>query len=390
MEALSNLQFNLESTISKARSNFKKSPKERLTSSYIETRLENLEANWSAFFETHMKIVSSVKSIDYEKSEYNIKNTYETTEELFTEYKTELKEALKKIVRSDKSSSAIKELLDTSNECLHALGNLGIMVEHWDVIVIYVLSLKLDTESRKQWEMKISDCSDELPTMNQFKSFLEQRFRSLEFLDNKGQGRQFNRNVPVKSLHVSTILCIFCQDNHKLANCKKFAGLDIDKRRNFVQTNGLCYNCLGANHSVYACRQSTRCHICKKKHHSLLHLRNVSKSGGDSNKPDQVAESSVSAVATSNQSNSTNIVSCFANSHSQILLATALIAAESKSGTAIVLRSLLDQGSQASFVTESAVQLLGLKRIPTKGSISGIGCDQDQSTISLNSMVLIK
>ncbi|XP_050555621.1 uncharacterized protein LOC118273288 [Spodoptera frugiperda] len=264
------------------------------------------------------------------------------------------------------------------------------MVEHWDVIVIYVLGLKLDTESRKQWEMKISDCSDELPTINQFKSFLEQRFRSLEFLDNKGQGRQFNRNVPVKSLHVSTILCIFCQDNHKLANCKKFAGLDIDKRRNFVQTNGLCYNCLGANHSVYACRQSTRCHICKKKHHSLLHLKNVSKSGGDSNKPDQVAESSVSAVATSNQSNSTNIVSCFANSHSQILLATALIAAESKSGTAIVLRSLLDQGSQASFVTESAVQLLGLKRVPTKGSISGIGCDQDQSTISLNSMVLIK
>ncbi|KAH9633001.1 hypothetical protein HF086_000361 [Spodoptera exigua] len=97
MEALSNLQFNLQSTISKARSNFKKSPKERLTSSYIETRLENLEANWSAFFETHMKIVSSVKSIEYEKSEYNLKNVYETTEKLFTEYKAELKEALKKL-----------------------------------------------------------------------------------------------------------------------------------------------------------------------------------------------------------------------------------------------------------------------------------------------------
>ncbi|KAH9644287.1 hypothetical protein HF086_003786 [Spodoptera exigua] len=284
MEALSNLQFNLQSTISKARSNFKKSPKERLTSSYIETRLENLEANWSAFFETHRKIVSSVKSIEYEKSEYNLKNVYETTEELFTEYKAELREALKKIVCSDSSA----------------------------------------------------------------------------------------------------------KDNHKLANCKRFAGLDIEKRRNFVQTNGLCYNCLGANHSVYACRQSSRCHICKRKHHSLLHLKNVSKSGGDSNNPDQVVESSGSAVTTSNQSNSTNIVSCFANSHSQILLATALIVAESKSGTAIVLRSLLDQGSQASFVTESAVQLLGLKRIPTKGSISGIGCDQEKSSISLNSMVLIK
>ncbi|KAH9633002.1 hypothetical protein HF086_000362 [Spodoptera exigua] len=185
-------------------------------------------------------------------------------------------------------------------------------------------------------------------------------------------------------------MCCPCQDNHKLANCKRFAGLDIEKRRNFVQTNGLCYNCLGANHSVYPCRQSSRCYICKRKHHSLLHLKNVSKSGGDSNNPDQVVESSGSAVTTSNQSNSTNIVSCFANSHSQILLATALIVAESKSGTAIVLRSLLDQGSQASFVTESAVQLLGLKGIPTKGSISYIGCDQEKSSIPLNSMVLIK
>lgn len=333
MEALSNLQFNLHSTISKARSNFKKSPKERLTSSYIETRLENLEANWSAFSETHIKIVSSVKSIEFEKSDYNIKNTYEITEELFTDYKAELREALKKIVCSDslskvpessakgskeicsvklpkielpmfagnysewisfrdlfkslihnnaqlddvqklhylkshlsgeaegllrhipitssnyatcwtklenrynnkkylanciikrlmsqknivtESSSAVKELLDTSNECLHALRNLGIMVEHWDIIVIYVLSLKLDTESRKQWEIKISDCSDDLPTMNQFQAFLEQRFRSLEYLDNKGQRNQINRNVPVKSLHVSTTLCICCQDNHKL------------------------------------------------------------------------------------------------------------------------------------------------------------------------------
>ncbi|KAF9405821.1 hypothetical protein HW555_013603 [Spodoptera exigua] len=92
------------------------------------------------------------------------------------------------------------------------------------------------------------------------------------------------------------------KDNHKLANCKRFAGLDIEKRRNFVQTNGLCYNCLGANHSVYACRQSSRCHVCKRKHHSLLHLKNVSKSGGDSNNPDQVVESSGSAVTTSNQS----------------------------------------------------------------------------------------
>lgn len=38
-----------------------------------------------------------------------------------------------------------------------------------------------------------------------------------------------------------------------------------------------------------------------------------------------------------------------------------------------MLRALIDQGSQASFVTESAVQLLGLKKLPTKEVISGEG-----------------
>lgn len=107
------------------------------------------------------------------------------------------------------SSSALKELLDTSNECLHALRNLDINVENWDIMVIYILSLKLDGESRKQWEMKISDSSDELPTFSQFQSFLEQRFRALEFLDNKGHRNQPNRNVPIKSHHVSATTCTY-------------------------------------------------------------------------------------------------------------------------------------------------------------------------------------
>lgn len=99
MELLTNLQFNLFTTLSKAKLNFKKSPKERLTTSHIETRLENLQSNWSTFFETHLKIVSSVKPAEFDKLEYNVKNLYEITEELFMDYKAELKEALRKTTK---------------------------------------------------------------------------------------------------------------------------------------------------------------------------------------------------------------------------------------------------------------------------------------------------
>ncbi|XP_026729604.1 uncharacterized protein LOC113495194 [Trichoplusia ni] len=57
----------------------------------------------------------------------------------------------------------------------------------------------------------------------------------------------------------------------------------------------------------------------------------------------------------------------------QVLLATALVEAQTRSGSTQLLRVLLDQGSQASFIAESAVQLLGLKKTPVKTVISGIG-----------------
>lgn len=46
------------------------------------------------------------------------------------------------------SSTAITELLDTTVNCLHGLSTLGINVKSWDAIVIYIISAKLDSESR--------------------------------------------------------------------------------------------------------------------------------------------------------------------------------------------------------------------------------------------------
>jgi len=387
---------NLYSIIAKAQANFKKSPKDRISTSYIDSRLENLESNWLTFSENHMKIVSCAGSSEFDKSEYSVNDLYGTASELYLGYKTELKEMLKKINESTnssgdvsesqlsntqssvrlpkielpifsgnyanwtsfrdlfislihnnkslddvqklhylkshltgeaegllkhvpvttgnysacwsqlelrynnkkylsncilkrfmnqkylhvESSSGLRELLDTSNECLNALKNLGIKIDDWDVLIIYILCQRLDQESRKQWETKISESSDELPKYKTFQEFLEHRFRSLEFLDNKIQGNMSSRNHSAKSYHVSkpiaTHSCSFCQGNHKLANCKRFCSQESEARRKFVQTHNLCYNCMGANHSVYSCRQSNRCRFCNKKHHTLLHLKNVS------------------------------------------------------------------------------------------------------------------
>ncbi|XP_045504512.1 uncharacterized protein LOC123701161 [Colias croceus] len=158
-------------------------------------------------------------------------------------------------------------------------------------------------------------------------------------------------------------------------------GATYDWQHNIIM-NGLKKQ---LNHNVYSCRQSTRCHKCKKRHHTLLHPDTVNAAVTDS--PADVNVAAATTASTSYQGESTTPVCCYVNTHSQGLLATALVNVESRSGAAFVLRALMDQGSQVSFITESAVQLLGLKKLPAHADILRLGDDEG---ISMPSKWIVK
>lgn len=271
------------------------------------------------------------------------------------------------------SSKAIKALLDTTADCLTGLKNQGVDVSSWDLIVIYLLSSKLDSETRKLWEAQINK-TDDFPTTEQFKLFLEHRFRSLEFLVLKS--KPVPTNIRVNVHHATTVVCQFCSESHRLFNCKSFAAESIETRREFARINSLCYNCMVPGYSAFLCRQISRCHKCNKKHHSLLHI------GVGKSTDNQVKNPSVDLCSTRLTNGKVNN---FAPLHSsvqdQVLLPTALINVPSPSGPPLTLRSLLDQGSQASFITESAVKSLGLQKVSNKIIVSGVG-DQHDTNIS--------
>lgn len=287
---------------------------------------------------------------------------------------------------TQESATAIRQLLDTTNECLQSLWNMKVSTDSWDLILIYVLSQKLDPESRSKWESRVSESSGELPTYKQLEEFLEMRFRSLEYkTPEKGQ----TSAAPTKSSHaVSTepILCIFCSGPHKICNCKSFLMEGVEARRQFVQNRRLCFNCLSPKHSVYMCTVSTTCRQCKKRHHTLLHPKTPQLELESGKSEPQFERSKVVGVVTGETEeplaigageaeNPEVVTTCFSTSRSTVLLATALVnvRALTKDSSASVLRSLLDQGSQASFVTESAVQHLGLKKIKETINVSGLG-----------------
>ncbi|KAF9422567.1 hypothetical protein HW555_001771, partial [Spodoptera exigua] len=87
-----------------------------------------------------------------------------------------------------------------------------------------------------------------------------------------------------------------------------------------------------------------------------------------------------------NQQNKRQVLSMFEKSHftpqprwiiinnqSTALLATAIVKVRSEDNYTTTLRALIDQGSQASFISERAVQQLTAKRYPTKGTVVGVG-----------------
>lgn len=509
MESLKKLQDQNKLMISNAFTNFKKSPKERITESYVETRLELLENYWSSFSDTHKKIVTDVEDTHVLRINYFKTETYDVIEDTYINYKTELKQLLLKFQRriadrstvgehssqdesagsssqpklpkvtipifsgdytewtsfknlftslihnnakldnvqklqylkgqlrgepeqllrhkaitssnyeicwnklcaryNDKrllandilkrlfgfkslkvaSSSGVKELYDTLTDCLEALEDLGYPTGQWDVIIIFLMSEKLDSDTRKEWESKANENLDDSPSLDTFKQFLVHKYRSIQFLDPKISKATSHTKSYKANVHTCTAIsgsnCPLCKEEHKLINCKDFSKQDVNSRRSFVQGAKLCFNCLAPNHSVYVCRQSTRCKICKRKHHTLLHPANVSQSES-SDKDVPSVDKKVALTATEAQEDTASVTACFSNTSSQILLATALVKAEARTGQVVVLRCLLDQGSQASFITESAVQSLGLKKTPHQISISGVGTDANESISSKHSV----
>lgn len=282
----------------------------------------------------------------------------------------------------NESALTVKNLLDTSMECITAMKNLKLSSLS-DAMATYVVESKLDPESRMKWEeIKSNAAGDDYPTFDQLKSFLETRFRSLEMVQSASKN---NKSIKPRSFHTTTttseedVKCSFCNDNHYIFNCKKFISERVQERREFVKNNRLCFNCLIPNHTSFRCRHHTTCRICRRKHHSLLHENNITKGYGKDTKRDNAVESnkgeSEIKVATH--------IAREEHPGQEVLLATALVDVEVKSGEKHILRALIDQGSEASFITARVVDLLGLNKIKVKGVVSGVG---EENSFAINHM----
>ncbi|XP_036340598.1 uncharacterized protein LOC118749949 [Rhagoletis pomonella] len=268
------------------------------------------------------------------------------------------------------SASALRSLLDGVTSSIRALQDLGRPIEHWDDWLVFTITHKLDATTRKAWELSLKS-NDDIPTFKELQEFLTSRTQSLEIVQSYTEPKPFVKGHTPKKLgttsavsgyHTTSGRCPNCSGKHIIMFCEAFRNKSPHERYDYALQAKLCLNCLHIGHQQAACSSERRCKTCQAKHHTMLHDYFAFNATSTSKQ----AASSHNAVTTRQDPNMLP----------SVLIGTALIEVKSKSGHKVGLRALLDSGAEATFISESAVNLLHLVKSNVKIPINGANGDR--------------
>lgn len=260
------------------------------------------------------------------------------------------------------SADDLRRLTNKTSSSLLALKNLGRPIAEWDDWIVFHICEKLDNNTRCMWEQSQA-AGDELLTWEDLDKFLQGRIRALSCVGTVQQEKQINRfrnNKQIRTHQTSTVpvkkyVCSCCNNNHLITFCEKFRRLTPSERRQMVAEKSLCFICLTSGHMAQHCKSTRSCHLCNQRHNTMLHLTDSKSNNG------------TEVVV--------NTANCMYAVHRrpQVLLATAIVNVSDNDGKYHQVRALIDQGSEASFISEKLAQALQLPRQKAKENIIGFG-----------------
>ncbi|CAB0029298.1 unnamed protein product [Trichogramma brassicae] len=282
-------------------------------------------------------------------------------------------------------------------------------VKYWGDVLVDVLLSRLDQNTIREWETHLSSGGNHLTpsTYEDLDGFVEKKICALQSIeatmprdDNKASSNMSSESPSssnikrpsynnkqkhrVKSTTSSSLVntasnnnakrkpaCYLCKGDHLIMMCDVFRRMTVDRRRAAVRENNLCYNCLG-KHSSEECKSSRRCMECLQAHHTLLHQPSASTNAPASPRPQTVERSS----AVSRELTSVTACAADAPARATILLATALVRVIGPTGRCVLARAMIDQCSQASYITANLQRKLKLET----ESVSHISLGLDDAT----------
>ncbi len=268
-------------------------------------------------------------------------------------------------VTSHDDPASVRKLADTSEEVLRGLQMSGEDAQKRDPWLIHILLSKLDHETKLAWARQTSNVN--FPDIQTFLNFLNQRCDDYETcISLKGKTKQKTKPIRVLQANAKQELCVKCNGEHKLFNCREFLSINVHQRRALVTEQRLCFICLSKHHNANYCKSSHRCKTCKRKHNSLLHQ--------DSSSSNQSADTNEQENVLCNEIQVNTISASF-----EAILPTAKVNICGRDGQMHQFRALIDSGSQASLISEGCMQKVLFPRWHTQYTIKGFN-SQDVKT----------
>ncbi|XP_055542853.1 uncharacterized protein LOC129728437 [Wyeomyia smithii] len=284
------------------------------------------------------------------------------------------------------SAAELHKLVEGFEKATKILDQVVQPADYRDLLLIHLLSSRLDDKTRRSWEEHSSTLEEE--SFKDMMEFLLRRIRVLESLPNK----QAVADLPptmVRKFQPSKIAsnglsqanhykCISCSTSHPLHTCPVFDRLSVGERERLLRQYFLCRNCFRKGHMARECTSKFSCRRCKERHHTLVCYKSEkgnTEQEANSNCKDTKSESQTTtkrvatALATDGQTVSSNV----GRSGSQILLATAVVRVIDDYGHEVFARALLDSGSECNIISTKLSQKLHVKRFKTEMQISGVG-----------------
>ena len=125
------------------------------------------------------------------------------------------------------TEKSLRFLVDHVTKNLRALSNLGQPTDHWDILIIYMLSSKLDNRTLVKWE-ELRNSLDDIPTLEIFNKFLIDRADVLEALNRNSRynDSSFSAKTNTKYNNYNAAPSVSNQQNRSNNNTKSFTSFN--------------------------------------------------------------------------------------------------------------------------------------------------------------------
>lgn len=180
------------------------------------------------------------------------------------------------------------DILNPLLESTRSLKNLGIPVEEWSYILLFITLTKLPNEIKTRFEHRFGGLNKDLPKFENLIDFLRQE---CHFVDTNYYSEFSNNNNWDKKRITATVTksplrlmsdsyhdksrfvkgCIYCSGtSHTIGECFKFNNMSREDRRQWVKSKNVCFRCFG-NHPAVGCTRNIACSFCSNTgHHKLI------------------------------------------------------------------------------------------------------------------------